>query len=195
MARKHFSGADGEDSQALTNAWDSSIDEYKSDLGPVSITDMIELFDGDRNALARSLAGLPATGAIAKMSRTEQTSYGTQAKNIDRWLRYEHGERGKQARNVERSRATQDKIKNLFARRNPPQGEVTATITGWIGYNNDWRYRSISIPAIGRSVDTEAFNAAMQAGDTGAAYRALFDAYAPGLTVAQADSFSIDYIQ
>ncbi len=192
MARKQFAGGE-EDAQALTSAYNDALVEYKEDIGPVSITDMIEAFNGDRNALARSLAGLPATGKISSFSKKDQGRYRDQYKNIDRWTRYENGDRSKQARNVARSRSTQEKMKNLFVKKVPPSGNVTASITGWIGYNGDWRYRSISIPAIGRTVDTQAFNAAMAQGDTQAAYAALFDAYAPGLTVAQADSFTIEY--
>lgn len=194
MARKEFLDST-EDTQALKDAYNDVLVEYKQDIGPVSISDMIQAFDGNKNALIRSLAGLPEKGTIASMTKAQQTSYANQAKNVDRWVRYERGERGKQARNVERSRATQEKMKNLFAKRVPPPGQVTANITGWIGYNGDWRYRTISIPAMGKSVDTEKFNAAMASGDTRAAMQALFDAYAPAVTVAQADTFSIEYEQ
>jgi hypothetical protein len=193
MARKQFDGGDGEDSKSLIAAYNEALVESQEARGPVSIMDMIQAFGGSRNTLARELAGISAKGTIASMSKADQTSYKTQAKNIDRWLKYASGDRGKQARNVEKSKATQNKMKSLFVKKVPPQGQVTASITGWIGYNGDWRYRTVSIPAIGKSVDTKAFNEAMQAGDTRAAYAALFDGYAPGLTVAQADNFTISY--
>jgi hypothetical protein len=192
MAKKEF-GSHEEDAQALTDAYNDALVEYAGEIGPVSLGDLIQSFNGSKGALARSLAGLPETGKLSDLSRSQQSKYATQFKNIDRWSRYEAGERSKQARNIERSKVTQNKVKNIFARREPPRGNVTATITGWIGYDRDWRYRTITIPAIGREVDTEAFNTAMQAGDTSAAYRALFDAYAPALQVAQADHFKLTY--
>lgn len=192
MARRDFEG-DGEDAGALTGAYDEALVEYKNDLGKLSAKNLVEAFGGDRGALARSLAGLPAQGKVSGFSSRDQGRYRDQYKNIDRWLRYEAGDRSKQARNIERSRTTQEKIKDIFVKREPPRGTVTATITGWIGYNGDWRYRTITIPAIGKSVDTGAFNAAMAQGDTRGAYQALFDAYASGVTVAQADSFSLNY--
>lgn len=191
MARKTYTGDDTEDIGALQKAWDDALIESFDE--PVTAIDLLKAFMGDRNAIARMLAGLPASGKLPARGTEARARYETQYKNLDRWLRYEAGDRGKQARSIEKSQATQNKVRGVYGHKAPPVGAVGASITGWIGYPGDWRYRTIDIPAIGKSVNTRAFNEAMQSGDLGAAYRALFDAYAPALSVVQADQFNITY--
>lgn len=197
MAKKRtYAGAGGEDSAAISRAYQEGLQEYSRNLAPLSVQDMIMSIGGDKSAFIRELAGISQEGKLPAKGTPERRAYDSQAKNVSRWLAYERGDRGKQARNAEQSKPTQERFKNLYARNNPPSGRMSATITGWIGYDGDWRYRSIEIPPPmgGRGdIDTEAFNAAMAAGDTSAAYGVLFAAYAPGLTVSEATEFNIQY--
>lgn len=172
----------GEDTEVIKGAYNAAMGDYAASLGPVRISDLLMGFNGSKSDLARGLA--EATG----------TKYQSQMKNIGRWLAYEQGSRGAQARNPANSK-TASRFANLYANINPPSGFMGISITGWIGYDNDYRYRSIDIPAPGdgRRINTSAFVDAMKAGDTHAAYAAVFAAYAPALSVAEADNISIRF--
>lgn len=149
----------GEDTQAITGAYTGALDSFKADMGTVTAADMIMLFDGSKSELAQALAGT---------SDKKSTPYKTQYKNIDRWLKGE--------RSPARSRATQNKFKDLMARRNPPSN-INISVTGWIGYDGKYYYRTINTSIPGRGVSSARFMDAMRAGDTRAAYNAMFSAY------------------
>lgn len=193
MARKQ--AMSGEDTTVITSSTNSALNEYKSSIPNVSVTDLLQSFDGSKSDLARALAGV-RSGQLPSRGTEDRRHYDTQMKNISRWMNYENGIRDKnKARNPEfASSSTQDRFKDLHVKDNPP-GDMSITISGWIGYDDDYRYRTVTIPAPGdgRSIDASAFLEAMQAGDTHAAYREVFAAYAPGLSVAQADSIDISF--
>ena len=171
----------GEDVTGITSAYNQAISAYNASMGSVSVSDLLGSFNGNKSDLARALAD------------TTGTKYASQMKNIGRWLAYESGERGPQARNPANSK-TAGRFQGLYAAMNPPSN-VSIAITGWIGYDDDFRHRSIVIPAPGdaRQINAGAFVSAMRAGDTHAAYREAFAAYAPSLSVAEADSIDIQF--
>jgi len=192
-SKRTYSGGYDEDKGAIESAYGEAIKEYAGSLDNFRATDMVQLFHGDTSALARNLAGIGA-GKLPRRGTEERKHYETQKRNVNRWLAQESGRAVKEKRNI--GEATQARFKELYARQNPPSGRMSASITGWIKVSNDVRYRSIEIPPLSRSrgeIDTDAFTSAMAQGDTSAAYAALFNAYAPGGTVVESTSFSINF--
>jgi hypothetical protein len=172
-----------EDSEVITEAFNEAYREYTQAYGPVTVNDLLMSFDGDKSALARALA--EATG----------TKYASQMKNISRWLNYEKGLRGAQARNPANSR-TSERFTDLYTSRNPPP-DMSITITGWIGYDTgsgtgDFRLRTVTVNSSEYRINTGAFIIDMKAGNTHAAYREVFANYAP-LIVASADHIDLSF--
>jgi hypothetical protein len=183
MPRRKYEGdAIVEDRDAIKAAYDTGISKYASSLPPISVSQMLMGYNGSKSDLARAL------------SSQGGGTYATQMKNISRWLAYENGVRDKNKSRNPGNNASQAKFKGLFASKNPPQGSTTVSISGWIGYPGDVRYRSITMDASNSNIDTRAFASAMEQGDTQGAYRVIFEGYnAPALSVQQADSMSITF--
>src|SRR5579859_4875723 len=150
------------DTSALPQAANSGLDSYKASLGKVSLNDMLMTYNGSKSELAQALAGT---------TDKSSTAYKTQMKNINRWSKGE--------RNPERSRATQDKFKGLFVQSNPPTS-ASVSITGWIGYDDKYYYRTISATLPARGVTVSQFMSQLQSGNIQGAYNAVFSAYGVG---------------
>jgi hypothetical protein len=170
----------GEDTAVITGGYQTAMRDYASNMGAISISNLLMSYDGNKGELARALAD--ATG----------TKYASQMKNISRWLNYENGDRGPQARDFNKSKASQSRVKDLYIERNPPTN-MSISITGWIGYDNDYRHRTVDIDSTMYNVSVAAFMSAMQSGNTSGAYREVFAGYAPALSVASADSVTISF--
>lgn len=181
MARRTYkqNNPGTEDSEQITSAFTSAYSEYVAEQGPISVSELLMSFDGSKSELARALA--EATG----------TKYESQMKNITRWLNYENGVRGPQARNPANS-VTSSRFTDLYMSRNPPSG-MSISITGWIGYDGgDFRHRTVNIDSSLFPMNVAAFVADMRAGDTHGAYREAFAGYA-NLIVAEAEHVSINF--
>src|SRR6266852_1486998 len=141
MATKRtYSGGGNEDTQALQSAYDRGLREYAGNLGSFRATDMVMALGGDKSALGRLLSGISEDEKLPTRGTDARRSYDTQMRNINRWLASESGANVKEKRRV--STQAQDKFRNAYVKQSPPNGRVTASITGWIGYDNQWRYRS-----------------------------------------------------
>lgn len=167
-----------EDSAVLMAEYNRAYNEYVADQKP-TVTDMLMLFNGNKGDLAQALAD------------ATNTKRASQMKSIDRWLAYEKGERGAQARNPANSK-TMERFAALYATKNPPSG-MYISINGNIGYpGGDFRDRTIDFSTSEYAVNMSAFVSAMNAGDTHAAYRAIFANYAD-LIVAEAYNIDISF--
>ena len=170
MARTHKPGyytVESEDTTALPQAFTQAYANYTSRQGNVRVSNLIMEYGGNKNALARELAGV-GTG---KLSSDESKRVQYQMKNISRWLNYEKGDRGSQARNPN-NKATQARLQALMARKNPPKN-MSVTVTGSIGYDEgDFRHRTVGNPPIQvTGSNLMNFLEAMASGDTASADR------------------------
>jgi hypothetical protein len=150
-----------EDSFVLSQAAQDALEDYQEGLGKVSLNDMFMSYGG-RSELAQQLAG-----TTDKSSR----AYKTQYENIRHW------EKG--IRNPEKSQTTQGKFKNLYTQQNPPPA-VDITMSGWVGYDDKFYYRTISSDKFKKPVNTAQFLQHIREGNTHEAYQDLFEAYGIG---------------
>lgn len=150
------------DTTALPQATSAGMDSYKNSLGKVSLNDMLMSYNGSKSGLAQALAGT---------SDKSSTAYKSQMKNISRWT---NGER-----NPERSGLTQSRFKTLYVQSNPPTS-ATVNITGWIGYDEKYYYRTISTTLPARGVTVSQFVNQIQAGNIQGAYNTVFASYGVG---------------
>jgi hypothetical protein len=155
-----------EDTTALPEAVGRAMREYSASLGPIRVSDLLMEF-GSKRGLAEALAS--ETG----------TKVDSQMKNISRWLNYEAGQRGSQARDPNRSRATLNRLRSQMTARRPPRS-MSITITGWIGYDDKYYFRTIHITLPGNGAAVSNFLENMQKGDTHQAYQDVFQAYKVG---------------
>lgn len=172
-----------EDTTAITHAVERGLSAYASGMGEVRVSDLVMEYGGSPAQLARALAGIPE-GKLPGKGSDDRKAYDASLRSVNRWLNYEAGT-GKQARNPN-TKATQAKLKSLMARKRPPRS-MSLTITGWIGYDNDVRWRTVGSPTpIHLSSERlSSFLENMQAGNTHAAYREVFTAY--GASVLQVE--------
>lgn len=171
----------GGDTTVIAGAHTEAMNKYTASLGNVRVSGLLQSYNGSKSDLAHALAN--ATG----------TKYQSQMSNINRWLAYESGSRDKRStRDPQKNKGTIDRLKEMFIAKNPPSS-MSITITGWIGYDNDYRYRTITIAPPLYNINTPAFVNSMRAANTHEAYREVFKPYAAALSVDSADNISIDF--
>lgn len=122
-----------EDTTVLPQALATGFDEYTGKFGNQSASQMIQEYGGSKSQMAQKLAGTTDKSSSA---------YNSQMKNIRRWLAYESGERGKQARSAQKSKVTQERFRAKMSQLHPPT-KVNVVIRGRICVSNDCRDRTV----------------------------------------------------
>lgn len=175
MARRSH-GVHTEDTTAIINGVNEGMKSYARGQDTVRVSDLLMEYNGDANQLTRAIAGLPGTGKLPARGTDDRKAYDAAARSVNRWLNWEKGT-GKQARNPN-NKATQEKLKSLMAKKRPPTS-ASVSITGWVYYDEDARWRSIPVSGT-ISLSGSAFTSFlqnMQEGNTHGAYHNLFSAY------------------
>ena len=155
-----------EDVSALSYAHTDAYATYAAALPPVRVTDLLlNHFNGSTSDLAMELAD---------STDKKSTAYKSQLRSINRWLAYESGNKDKKQSRNPTGKKTQAKLKAIVASKEPPT-KMEIKLTGWIYYDEDARWRSISASLDGDALTR--YLEAMQEGDTHDAYREVFRAY------------------
>lgn len=168
-----------EDTTVIVQATNDALDKYNSQ--PVSVSSVIMEYGGSKSALARELAGI-GPGKLPAKGTAERKAYEAANKSIGRWLAAESGS-GKQSRKP--SKESQERLKNVQKNRTP--STMSIHIEGWIGYDDDFRHRTIDVQLPNNGATVGDFLDNMKNGNTEAAYQDVFQAYKVGrgiLTVA-----------
>lgn len=165
-----------EDTTVIVQATNDALKTYSETSGPVRVSDLLQEYGGSKSALAREIAGV-GPGKLPSKGTDERKAYDAANKNIGRWLAYE-SKSGKQARNPN-TKDTQQRLKQALEKKRPPSN-MSIKITGWIGYDNDFRYRTIETTLPNNGATTEAFVQNMKDGNTSDAYQEVFQAYKVG---------------
>jgi hypothetical protein len=158
--------------EALSNWYASS---SASETGTIRVSDAIMGYGGNKNALARDLAGIPQEGKLPA------------SRNVNRWLKAESGKEGQKRKpNPEK----QEKLKQLVKNKTRPK-DANFVIMGTIAYSSDVRDRVIGangqqINLSGSNLDAFLDNIAQ--GNIQDAYQQLFEAYGVTGMVMQDDS-------
>lgn len=166
-----------EDTTVIVQATNDALKTYSETSGPVRVSDLLQEYNGSKSALARQISGISDTGKLPSKGTAERARYDAANKNIGRWLAYE-SKSGKQARNPN-TKDTQERLKQALEKKRPPSN-MSIKITGWIGYDNDYRYRTIETTLPNNGATTEAFVQNMKNENTSEAYQDVFQAYKVG---------------
>lgn len=174
--------------EALTHWYASS----SASEATIRVSDVINDYGGNKNALVRDLAGIPQEGKLPAKGTAERTAYDTASRNVNRWLKSESGKEGQKRKpNQEK----QEKLKQLVKNKTRPKN-ANFVIMGTIAYSSDVRDRVIGadsqqINLAGANLDLFLNNIAQ--GNIQDAYQQLFDAYGvSGMTMQDDTEIDID---
>jgi hypothetical protein len=138
------------------------------------ISDMLMMFNGSKKDLISAIVA-------DKVERNEKgANKESVTRSVNRWLAFESGTPGKQARNPLASKGTRGLFDRLTEKQDmkgafsTPPGDMSVTIKGDIGYAEDVRYRTISFTV---PQDLVADILAKSKEDPSAGYRDLMSAY------------------
>jgi hypothetical protein len=158
-----------EDTTALPDETRRALELYALEMGGVRVSDLLMEYHGSKSALATALSG---------STDKKSNAYKSQMRSINRWLAYEAGSKDKQARNPN-AKATQEKLRVALAAKRPPP-QMNITITGWIGYDDKFYYRTISTQLPNNGATVQQFLEHIRNGNVHAAYDEVFQAYKIG---------------
>ena len=176
------------DSSALANASNSAMTSYTSNL---RVSDIVQSYGGNKNELARDIAGIPQGGKLPAKGTPERKAYDTASRNINRWLKSESGKEGQKRRpNAE----AQGKLKGFFVKKSPPT-KVVIDVTGdWVDPSgNVHRGKRIATDLGQGDPDIQGMLEALQNGDDMGAWHAALEGYVPGSYYESVSSISITF--
>lgn len=163
------------DFNGLQSALEQAMDKY---VGNVRVNDVVQAYDGDKNALVRELAGIPQGGKLPARGTAERTAYDTASRNVNRWLKSESGKEGQKRKP---NAAAQGKLKGLYAKKNPPT-KVVIDVTGdWVDPSGNIHSGKRIATDLGQgNPDVAAMLEALENGDAIDAWNAALEGYVPG---------------
>jgi hypothetical protein len=149
-------------------------------------------YNGNKSTLVRDLADIPHGGKLPAKGTPERTSYDTQMRNVNRYLKSESGKEGQKRKP---SAAAQERFRQLATKRNAPQS-ANFVIMGTIAYSSDVRERVIGADSQQINLtgsELNSFLASIHQGDIQDAYDILFSAYGvPGMVMQDDTTPEID---
>jgi hypothetical protein len=167
----------------LTDAVDAALDRYVDEFMPGwNVGDLVKQY-GSVTDLARAIADYQGT----------TFKRGNQDKSVRRWLNYEKGVRGSQARNPFKDKHTKQMLKDLFKKKlRPPK--MNARINGEIEVSEDVRDRTTDVDD-DYDIDAPEFLEAFYDDDYDAAMDSIYEDYCPGMTANEIYEVEIYFYQ
>jgi hypothetical protein len=164
---------------AVDGALDRYVDEFMSGW---NVGDLVKQY-GSITDLARAVADYQGV----------DFKRGNQDKSVRRWLNFEKGVRGSQARNPFKDKRTAKMLKDLFKKKlRPPK--MDARINGKIEVSEDVRDRVTDVDD-DYDIDAAEFLDAFEQDDQDAALDSIYADYCPGMTASEIYDIDIYFYQ